>query len=66
MNRSSPLRWVARIAPLFVAAGGVSAAPLTWFPGPSLYEPVSGAATTVVPGFGNVVIGGTSYYSFAT
>src|SRR5215471_9657607 len=38
------------------------ASPLTWFPGPPLYWPLSSAATTVVPGLGNVVIGGDSGY----
>lgn len=37
---------------------------LTWFPGPTLFEPVSGAATVTVSSLGNVIIGGTSYYSF--
>lgn len=36
------------------------ASPLTWFPGPPLYWPVSGAATVVVPGVGNVLLGGDS------
>lgn len=34
------------------------ASPVTWFPSPPLYWPLSSAATTVVPGLGNVVIGG--------
>ena len=53
---------LAEIAPLFVGAG-LSAAPLTWFPGPSLDWPVSGAATVVSPGLGNVLIGGDALYS---
>lgn len=61
-NRLFPFRLLTRIVPLFAGAG-LCAAPLTWFPGPSLNEPVSGAAT-FVSGGSNVVIGGTSYYGF--
>jgi hypothetical protein len=53
---------LAAMVPLFVGAG-LCAAPLTWFPGPSLDWPVSGAATVVSPGLGNVVIGGDALYS---
>jgi hypothetical protein len=49
------------IAPLFVGAH-LCAAPLTWFPGPSLDYPGSDAATVVMPGLGNVVIAGTTAY----
>ena len=48
------------------AAGGlivsltVSAAPLTWFPGPSLDTPTSGAMA-LVSGGNNVVVGGDAY-----
>ena len=58
---SFPFRCLAGIAPLFVGAG-LCAAPLTWFPGPSLDAPISGAATTVVSGGNNLLIGGDSYY----
>jgi hypothetical protein len=54
-------RYLTGVAPLFVA-GVLYAAPLTWFPGPSLQTPVSGAATTVASGLGNVLIGGDSYF----
>jgi hypothetical protein len=37
---------------------GASAAPLTWFPGPPLNFPLSGAATVVASGLGNVLVGG--------
>src|SRR5580704_12108397 len=37
---------------------GMHAAPLTWFPGPSLDYANSDAATVVMSGYGNVVIGG--------
>ena len=37
------------------------AAPLTWFPGPSLIEPISGAATIVISGGKNLLLGGDSY-----
>ena len=38
------------------------AAPLTWFPGPAIDNPISGAAT-VTSGGNNILIGGDSYYS---
>lgn len=38
------------------------AAPLTWFPSPALDWPLSGAATVVLPGLGNVLVGGDSAY----
>ena len=43
---------------------GLHAAPLTWFPGPSLDYADSAAATVVLSGYGNVVIGG-DYSPFA-
>src|SRR5260221_1312838 len=58
---SFPIRGLMGIAVLFTGAG-LCAAPLTWFPGPSLNEPISGAATFVSAG-NNVLIGGTSFYS---
>lgn len=36
-------------------------APLTWFPGPALISPMSGAAAVVDGSYGNVVIGGDGY-----
>ena len=60
-NRSFPLRCLAGIAPLFVGAG-LSAGTLTWFPGPPLNAPISGAVTTVISGGNNLLIGGDSYY----
>jgi Kelch motif len=62
-DRAFPFRCLTRIAPLFFGASLV-AAPLTWFPGPSLDAPISGAATTVIPGGDNLLIGGDSYYVF--
>ncbi len=47
---------------MFVGAC-LCAAPLTWFPGPALDWPVSGAATVVSSGLGNVLIGGDALYS---
>lgn len=41
----------------------VTGAPLTWFPGPPLNTQISGAATTVVGGYGNVLIGGDAYFT---
>ena len=55
---SIPFRCLTGIAPLFVGAG-LCAAPLTWFPGPSLSAPGSGAAA-VVSGGDNLLIGGDS------
>ncbi|HWX18320.1 MAG TPA: kelch repeat-containing protein [Candidatus Binatia bacterium] len=51
---------------LVIINSGVSAAPLAWFTGPPLIEPVSGAATTAGGGFGNILIGGdgTTYFPF--
>ena len=43
---------------LMFMVSGLHAAPLTWFPGPSLDYADSGAATVVLSGYGNVVIGG--------
>jgi Kelch motif/Galactose oxidase, central domain len=62
-NGPFPFRWLAGIAPLLVGAS-LSAAPLTWFPGPSLNAPLSGAATLVVSGGNNLLIGGDSYYVY--
>jgi len=45
---------------LLIAPHGLRASPLTWFPGPSLDEPVSGAATVVNSG-ANLLIGGDSF-----
>ena len=45
-----------------LAGAGLSAAPLTWFPGPLIDPPISGAAT-VVAGGNNILIGGDSYYA---
>lgn len=52
---------LAGIAPLFVGAG-LSAAPLTWFPGPAI-DPMSGSAT-VVSGGQNILTGGDAYASY--
>jgi hypothetical protein len=54
---------LAGIAPLFVGAH-LCAAPLTWFPGPSVDPPFSGAATVVFPGLGNVLIGGDGFAGY--
>ncbi len=45
---------------LLIAPLGLCASPLTWFPGPPLDEPVSGAATVVNHG-ANLLIGGDSF-----
>src|ERR1039457_6132143 len=57
---SFPYRCLAGIALLFAGAG-LYAAPLTWFPGPSLDEPLSGAAA-LVSGGNILLIGGDSNY----
>ena len=51
---------LAGIAP-WLAGAHLFAAPLAWFPGPALFEPISGAAATVVSGGNNLLIGGDSY-----
>src|SRR6266404_1400568 len=58
-----PLRCLVGVTPLTLASA-LCAAPLAWFPGPSLDPPMSGAATTVVSGLGNVLIGGDAYSSY--
>ena len=52
------------LASLFLpfALTSLSAAPLTWFAGPSLDVPLSGAAATVASGLGNVLVGGDAGY----
>jgi len=62
-NLTGPFRYLAGTAPLFVGAS-LCAAPLTWFPGPSLDAPISGAATTRFAGGDNLLIGGDSGYVF--
>ena len=48
---------------MFVGSG-LGAAPLTWFPGPALDTPLSGAATTVISGGTILLIAGdTPYYA---
>ncbi len=64
MNRGFPFSILAGMAPLFAGAG-LGAAPLAWFPGPALDPPMSGAATTLVPGLGNVLIGGDGFASYS-
>lgn len=59
-SRLLPVRFLTGITPL-LAVSSLCAAPLTWFPGPSLGDPRSGAATTVFSGGNNLLIGGDSY-----
>ncbi len=54
---------LAGIAPLYAGAC-LCAAPLTWFPGPTIDPPFSGAATAVFSGLGNVLIGGDGYSDY--
>lgn len=61
-NRSILLRYLAGIAPL-LAVAGFSAAPLTWFPGPALDAPMSGAATVFTSGK-NFLTGGDAYATY--
>src|ERR1022692_3958075 len=61
-NRLFLCRFLAGITWLFIGSN-LGAAPLTWYPGPSLDTPISGAATTVISGGKNLLIGGDSYYS---
>lgn len=64
-NGVSRLRHSAGLA-LLLTATGLRAAPVTWFPGPSLYDPISQAATVTASGFGNILVGGTDYYDGAS
>src|SRR5262249_47321117 len=43
-----------------ILSTSLCAAPIIWFPGPSLDAPVSGAASTVISGGNNLLIGGDS------
>jgi hypothetical protein len=52
-------RWLLSFA-LWVGAGSLSAAPLAWFPGPTLGTPLSGSAA-VVSGGKNILSGGDAY-----
>src|SRR5882672_9527968 len=62
-NPSSHLFWPCGLVLVqLVVDSSLGAAPLTWFPGPSLYDPVSAAATVSASGFGNVLVGGTAYF----
>jgi len=47
---------------LWFGVAVLSAAPLTWFPGPAMDYPGSDAATVVIPSLGNVVIAGNTAY----
>ena len=60
-NGVSLLRLSAGFA-LLLPAVGSRAAPVTWFPGPSLYDPISRTAPVTAAGHGNVLVGGTDYY----
>jgi len=59
-NPSLRFQWLAGSAPLLLATA-LCAAPLTWFPGPSLNFPISGAVAVVVSDKSNILIGGDSY-----
>src|SRR5215831_12403335 len=54
------LGWVS--LPVCIYTASVHAAPLAWFPGPSMDWPVSGAATVADRSLGNLIVGGDSYY----
>jgi hypothetical protein len=53
--------WLSRITALLLLGTNLFAAPLAWFPGPSLNEPLSGAATIVASG-GIILIGGDTFF----
>ncbi|MDB6065557.1 MAG: hypothetical protein JWR26_1765 [Pedosphaera sp.] len=55
------IRKLIGVTPLIVGTS-LYAAPPTWFPGPSLDTPISGAATSVISGGNNLLIGGDSWY----
>jgi N-acetylneuraminic acid mutarotase len=56
-NVSSYMRLVVTAALLFIGIN-IYSAPLTWFPGPSLYTAFSGGASVSDSSLGNIVIGG--------
>lgn len=56
----SLFRWCSVGITFMLMGGGLRAAPLGWFPGPSLDYPRSGAASTVFSGGYNLLIGGDS------
>lgn len=62
MNRRICLRGAALFLHTICGFARIHGAPLTWFPGPPLLYPDSGAATVFSPSLGNVVLGGDSYY----
>ena len=61
------LRCLIGVTPVILNPGA-AAAPLTWFRGPHLIEPTSGAATTADGGFGTLLIGGAAsgFFPFPT
>src|SRR5258708_40242294 len=58
--RSNRLMFLTGIAPLFIRAH-LCAAPLAWFPGPALNDPISGASTTAISG-GTTLLSARDYY----
>ena len=52
------------VAGLFLGLLHVAAAPLAWFPGPSVDAPFSGAVAVVFPRLGNVLIGGDGFADY--
>jgi len=62
-NRLFLGRVLAGITWLFIGSN-LGAAPLTWFPGPAVDPPFSGAATVVFSGLGNVLIGGDGFAGY--
>ena len=59
---TTSVRYAVLIATLCLSCLNSPAAPLTWFPGPSLDPPISGAATCISSG-NNLLIGGDSDFS---
>jgi hypothetical protein len=60
---TTAVRYAVLIATLCLSCLNSHATPLTWFPGPSLDPPISGAATCISGG-NNLLIGGDSDFSF--
>src|ERR1051326_3738135 len=60
MKRAQLKKLLAGSIWFWIIGSSLSGAPLTWFPGPSLYDPMSGAAAVVNRG-NNIIVGGDAY-----
>src|SRR5262245_52430991 len=60
MRRARLKKFLAGSIWSWILGASLSAAPLSWFPGPGLYTPMSGAAAVVNRG-NNIIVGGDAY-----